>query len=146
MITTKKALAVILANVRPLQATRTSLDSALGRCLAEEILADRDAPPTDRSAMDGFAVRAKDLAKCPRALSLIGEVEADGPAHEGAQGDRERGVITSPVDSPRFGHIALCLARAEIEPGTRLALEASAEQIVEIVELPFDPTPPMDPA
>ena len=60
------------------------------------------------------------------------------------EGDRERGVISSPVDSPRFGHIALCLARAEIEPGTRLALEASAEQIVEIVKLPFDPIPPMD--
>lgn len=79
------------------------------------------------------------LAEPSAGHSGAAALEAGRPLFEG---DRERGVITSPVDSPRFGHIALCLARAEIEPGTRLALEASAEQIVEIVELPFDPISP----
>ncbi|MEE8595254.1 MAG: hypothetical protein V3T25_05230, partial [Gemmatimonadota bacterium] len=62
------------------------------------------------------------------------------------EGDRERGVITSPVDSPRFGHIALGLARTEIEPGRRLALEPSGDEVVEIMELPFDPVIGSDPA
>ncbi len=55
------------------------------------------------------------------------------------KGDRERGLLTSPVDSPRFGHIALGLARTEIEPGRRLALEPSGAEVVEIMQLPFDP-------
>ena len=46
---------------------------ALGRILAENVLADRDYPPFDRSARDGYAVRAADL---PGELALIGEVRA----------------------------------------------------------------------
>jgi folate-binding protein YgfZ len=61
-------------------------------------------------------------------------------------GDRERGLITSPVDSPRFGRIALGLVRTEIEPRRRLALESSGEEVVEIMELPFDPVIGSDPA
>jgi folate-binding protein YgfZ len=55
------------------------------------------------------------------------------------EGDRERGLITSIVDSPRFGRIALGLARTEMEPGRRLALDPSGDEVVEIVSLPFDP-------
>ncbi len=76
MITTKKALKIILANVCPLMVVRNPLDEVLGCCLAEDIRADRDLPPTDRSAMDGYAVRAKDLAESPRELRLVGEVAA----------------------------------------------------------------------
>ena len=62
------------------------------------------------------------------------------------EGDRERGLITSPVASPRFGHIALGLVRTEIEHGRRLALEPSGDEVVEIVELPFNPVIGSDPA
>jgi molybdopterin molybdotransferase len=47
--------------------------SATGRILAEDISADRDYPPFDRSARDGFAVRAADL---PGKLLIVGEVRA----------------------------------------------------------------------
>ncbi len=76
MIATKEALKIILTNVRPLKAVRNPLDEVLGCCLAEDIRADRNLPPTDRSAMDGYAVRAKDLAESPRELRLVGEVAA----------------------------------------------------------------------
>ncbi len=62
------------------------------------------------------------------------------------EADRERGLITSSVDSPRFGRIALGLVRTEIEPGRRLALQPSGDEVVEIVELPFDPAIGSDPA
>jgi molybdopterin molybdotransferase len=39
-----------------------SISDALGRVLAEDILADADQPPFDRSAMDGFACRKADLS------------------------------------------------------------------------------------
>src|SRR5262249_12888377 len=46
---------------------------AAGRVLAEPVIADRDYPPFDRSARDGFAVRAADL---PGKLRVTGEVRA----------------------------------------------------------------------
>ena len=53
------------------------LADAMGRVLAEDVLAPNDVPPFDRSAVDGFAVRASDLAQAgpdnPLTLSLTGE-------------------------------------------------------------------------
>ncbi|MHC4563314.1 MAG: molybdopterin molybdotransferase MoeA [Planctomycetota bacterium] len=76
MISPEKALHEVLAAARPLKALSLPLHDAFGHCLAGDVRADRDQPPTDRSAMDGFAVRAEDLANCPRQLRLIGEVAA----------------------------------------------------------------------
>ena len=76
LITPSKALAVVLETVRPLKAASAPLAEALGCCLAQDIRADRDLPPTDRSAMDGFALRARDISKRPRKLPLVGEVAA----------------------------------------------------------------------
>ena len=76
MIAADEALDIILASVRPLKAAGIPLKQALGSCLAADIFADRDLPPTDRSAMDGYAVRAADLTACPRELRLVGEVSA----------------------------------------------------------------------
>ncbi len=80
MITTKQALKIVLTNVRPLKTVRDPLNEVLGYCLAEDIRSGRDLPPTNRSAMDGYAVRAKDLAKSPRELRLVGEVAAGSAA------------------------------------------------------------------
>lgn len=56
------------------------LEHLLGRVLAAPVKADRDFPPFDRSAMDGFAVRAEDIAAAttdsPVALQVIGEATA----------------------------------------------------------------------
>ncbi len=50
-----------------------ALKSAQSRILAEDIAADRDYPPFDRSVRDGFALRSTDI---PGAVHLIGEVRA----------------------------------------------------------------------
>jgi molybdopterin molybdotransferase len=57
------------------------LDAAPGRVLAREIRADRDYPPFNRSARDGFAVIASDVANVPTTLELIGETRAGEPSH-----------------------------------------------------------------
>ena len=57
------------------------LDAAPGRVLAREIRADRDYPPFNRSARDGFAVIASDVANLPATLELIGETRAGEPSH-----------------------------------------------------------------
>jgi len=57
----EKALKEILNAVRPIERTeRISLERAVGRVLASDIKADMDVPPFDRSAMDGYAVKAEE--------------------------------------------------------------------------------------
>ncbi|HUS66080.1 MAG TPA: gephyrin-like molybdotransferase Glp, partial [Kofleriaceae bacterium] len=55
------------------------LSDGLGRVLAEAVTARADVPPHDNSAMDGFAVRAADLAVANE-LSVLGEIAAGHPA------------------------------------------------------------------
>ncbi len=50
-----------------------TLERALGRVLVEDIRANRDQPPYNVSAMDGFAVRAVDL---PAVLNVIEDIQA----------------------------------------------------------------------
>lgn len=80
MMTPEAAWDVILKHARPLNRISLPLTQAAGCWLAETIRADRDLPPADRSAMDGYAVRAADLGRQPCVLRLIGEVAAGSPA------------------------------------------------------------------
>jgi molybdopterin molybdotransferase len=52
------------------------LGQAWGRVLAEEVMADRDYPPFNRSTRDGFAVRSQDVEHANTVLTLDGEVRA----------------------------------------------------------------------
>ena len=76
MLEVKDALALVLDAASPLPSIEVPLAEALGRVLAESVLADRDFPPTDRSAMDGFAVRAGDCASGAAVLAVAGELRA----------------------------------------------------------------------
>ncbi len=63
----------------PVAAETASLDDALGRVLTQDLKALRTQPPAAVSAMDGYAVRAADVAQAPVKLKLIGEVAAGHP-------------------------------------------------------------------
>lgn len=54
------------------------LEETCGRILAKDAKADRDYPPFDRSARDGFALRASDLESVPVTLERRGEAQAGG--------------------------------------------------------------------
>jgi len=56
------ASAKILGGIRALEAERVPLREAFGRVLAEDVLSPIDHPPWDNSSMDGYAVRASDVA------------------------------------------------------------------------------------
>jgi molybdopterin molybdotransferase len=73
------ALAQVLEGVEALPAERVPLAEADGRVLAEDLAARRTQPPEDVSAMDGYAVRAEDVASAPARLRMIGEVAAGRP-------------------------------------------------------------------
>jgi molybdopterin molybdotransferase len=71
-----EALQRVLADARSLPAETAQLDDALGRVLTEDVIALRTQPPAAVSAMDGYAVRAADVAEAPVTLKVIGEVAA----------------------------------------------------------------------
>jgi molybdopterin molybdotransferase len=76
LIPVEEALEIVLANASPLPAEVVSLTDVLGRVLAEDVRADTDFPPFDRSAMDGYAVRAEDVTVAPVTLPVIAQVRA----------------------------------------------------------------------
>jgi molybdopterin molybdotransferase len=62
MLSVDEARARWLSGVPTLPAERTALGRAAGRVLAADLVADRPLPPFDHSAMDGYAVAARDCA------------------------------------------------------------------------------------
>jgi molybdopterin molybdotransferase len=76
----EQARAAVLERLGPLPAREVPLGDALGCVLAEDVTAAEDLPQFANSAMDGFAVRAADLASASAAdpvdLQIVGEVFA----------------------------------------------------------------------
>jgi len=98
MISVEQALQRILAALAPLPAEPVPVGEALGRVLAEDLVARATHPPVDVSAMDGYAVRAADVASVPVRLKLVGQAPAGGaiPASLG-QGEAVRIFTGGPV-------------------------------------------------
>lgn len=76
-----EAKKVVDNNIKPITRVETvNIDDALGRVLAEDVVAGLSIPPFDRAAMDGYAVRARDTfnsgQRSPKILRLVGEVHA----------------------------------------------------------------------
>ena len=67
----------MLDSVVPLGTEDVPVDRALGRVLAEDVVADRDVPSFDNSAMDGFIVVP---GPAGRRLTIVGESRAGAPA------------------------------------------------------------------
>ena len=80
MITVEEQLATVLAAIAELPPRREPLAACQGLRLAEDVTATLAVPPFDNSAMDGFAVRAADVAgateETPVRLPIIGDIPA----------------------------------------------------------------------
>ncbi len=72
----RKVIDVVAARGSAPRREIAALNRALGRILADEVRADRDYPPFNRSTRDGFAVRSADLAALPVTLQNIAEIKA----------------------------------------------------------------------
>lgn len=77
-------LADILGTVRPLEPIELQLLDAQGCVLVDDVTVPVSLPPFDNSSMDGYAVRAADVAgaseEFPAVLTVIGDVAAAGAA------------------------------------------------------------------
>jgi molybdopterin molybdotransferase len=113
-MTFDEARQCVLREVPPLR-DRTEfvvvLESA-GRILAEDIRADRDYPPFDRSARDGLAVRASDV---PGELLLRGEVRA-GEFFQGEVSSGSAVEIMTGAPLPRGADAVVMVEHVEPRP------------------------------
>jgi molybdopterin molybdotransferase len=80
MLSVEEAQARVMAEVTVGEPELVPLADAHGRVLREEIVAAYDLPPADNSGMDGYAVRAEDIAHAPVTLPVRGDIPAGHPA------------------------------------------------------------------
>lgn len=83
-----------------LPAESVALADARRRFLAEDVVADSDLPPFDRSQMDGYAVRATDTQSAPVRLRIVGESAAGRGWHQEMKaGEAVRIMTGAPLPS-----------------------------------------------
>src|SRR5437899_1559381 len=100
MIPVAEAIDIVLAQTSALPVESVAISESTGRILAEDIVADTDLPPFDRAQMDGYAIRAADVANTPARLRIVGESAAgNGWHHEMKAGEAVRIMTGAPVPS-----------------------------------------------
>ncbi len=78
MISVEEALGIVLSNLPERKVEQVPFRASLRRVLAENLSATCNIPPFNRSAMDGFALAAADVANAPVELDIAGEIRAGG--------------------------------------------------------------------
>lgn len=98
MLSVAEAQAKVLDGLKRLGQEQVSVGAAAGRVLAADVASNRTQPPFDVSAMDGYAVRAQDVANLPATLKVIGAVAAGAMFERSvAKGEAVRIFTGAPV-------------------------------------------------
>ena len=94
LLTVERAVAIIDAVTVLPRAARVRLDEAQGLVVAQDVVADRDYPPFDKSLMDGYAVRAADVPAGGATLECVGEIAAGAQAREALRAGHTVKIMT----------------------------------------------------
>ena len=124
MISVEEALARLLAPLVALPPEQVSVADAVGRVLAEDVAARRTQPPFAVSAMDGYAVRADDVAKVPASLRIVAEIPA-GAGYGGTIGAGEAARIFTGAPLPA-GADAIVIQEDTERDGDRVTVKGGA--------------------
>src|SRR5437762_8231704 len=124
MLLINQAIEIVLQKTARLGTESVRLSDSFNRFLAEDIVADTDLPPFDRAQMDGYALRAADVASTPARLRIVGESAAGaGWHHEMKAGELVRIMVGAPVP-----------AVADAEQQVELTREVDDVGVIEILE------------
>lgn len=136
MIAPETARELVLGAVEPLGVEEVELLQAVGRVVAQDIASDIDISPFDHSAMDGFCMRAEQLAgaseETPVELDVIAEVAA-GDFYDGeiAPGQCVRimtgAALPAAADSVVKYEI-VGIVSGDGKPGSRVSFTAPVEK------------------
>lgn len=125
LISVEEARRRILDGARRTAAEEVPVAAAGGRVLAADLFARRTQPPFDASAMDGYAVRAADVAAPPACLAIVAEVAA-GEAATVPVGPGEAARIFTGAPIPAGADAVLIQENARREGEAVVALEPVA--------------------
>jgi molybdopterin molybdotransferase len=127
VIPVEAALEMVLASAPRLSSEDVPLDEALGRVLAEDVSSDVDMPPFDRSAMDGFALRAEDVAMAPVILPVGGMLRAGQYPEAPLLAGQAIQIMTGAPVPPGATAVQQVEKTRSVEGGTRVEILASVE-------------------
>jgi molybdopterin molybdotransferase len=113
LLPVSEALSRLLSDAEPTASENVSLAEAADRVLAEPIAALRTQPPFPASAMDGYAVRAADVAQVPAGLTVIGQAPA-GKQFHGSVGPGEAVRIFTGAPVPEGADTILIQENARV--------------------------------
>ena len=127
MIPVDEALNKILSNVYPLGSEKVSILDALGRVISEDIQANRNIPPLDNSAMDGYALKYEDVQKASSNDPVRLEVIEDLPAGFISKKKLEKGKairIMTGAPIPKGADTVIPVEETKKEDGSVLIFKA----------------------
>ncbi|MEP6848721.1 MAG: gephyrin-like molybdotransferase Glp [Acidobacteriota bacterium] len=131
MIPVSKAFNIIDDEVSAIGPERIAVENAVGRVLAENIVADMDMPPFNRSQMDGFAVRAVDVADAPVVLRLVGESAAGRGWHDRMKRGESVRIMTGapiPLGADTVQKLELALETSSQDANEEITILESVEK------------------
>lgn len=124
MISVDAALAAVLARAErrgALPVERVPLGQAHGRVLREAIVANHDIPPFARSAMDGYALRARDASPAPAVLDVIEEIPAGRTPHWNVSHGQASKIMTG-AQMPEGADAVQMVERTEVSGPERVRI------------------------
>jgi molybdopterin molybdotransferase len=123
MLEVAQAQSIVLQHARPLPPETVRLTpAALGLVLAEDIVCDLDSPPYDKAVMDGYAVRAADLAAGPAELTVVDEITA-GRTPRVALGPGQAARIMTGAPIPVGADAVVMVEKTRLLDGQRVRVE-----------------------
>jgi len=126
LLSVEDALARVIDAVEPMQAERVAVERAHGRALAAPLQALLTQPPFTASAMDGYAVRAADVAALPATLAVIGTAAAGHP-YAGKVGRGEAVRIFTGAPMPDGADAVVIQENADAAGGQVVVREGAVE-------------------
>ena len=127
MISVAEAIQIVRQHTPALPSEMVEIQSALGRVLAGNIVADSDLPPFDRSQMDGYAVRAEDVVYAPVRLRIVGESAAGRGWHNQLEEGQAVRIMTGAPVPAGADSVQQVELTHELKDGTVVELLESVE-------------------
>jgi molybdopterin molybdotransferase len=118
LITVQQAISIVDSAAIQSRCVRVGMEEALWLYLAGDLASDRDAPPFDKSLMDGFAVRADDLTEIPRELAIVETIAAGGAAQAVLRTGQAMGIMTG-APLPPGADTIVPVEATEMSPDSR---------------------------
>ncbi|HWM18869.1 MAG TPA: gephyrin-like molybdotransferase Glp [Ilumatobacteraceae bacterium] len=120
------AQTLVLEACRPLEPVEMPLESARGLVLAADVVAGEQVPPFVNTAVDGYAVRAADVADAPAELTVVGEVAA-GASTDRVVGPGETIRIMTGAPMPPGADAVVMVEDSELLTADRVRLTRAVQ-------------------